>query len=363
MVVGDTFGDRANNTRANDTKDESQTLLGYRVRLDLQTSFTGRDLLSTRLISLNIPNLANTTGTNLARFGPDTSTPTTNFSLDRLLYRFPVGKANIYIAAKGLTLDTIAPTINPLDDPASGVLSKFGLRNPTVFRGPVEGTGGAVVYQFNRALTAQLGYVADQSQASNPAVGNGLFNGSYSAIAQLTFTPSRQLNVGLTYVHKYYTTNNVNVTASTGSNFANRPFGQNATTSDNLGLALNWKVTPRFYLGGWFGYTLAYQQQGGDNEATILNGALTLAFPDLFAKGNLGGILIGVPPKVTDNNFQVKGVRQEDKDTSLHIEAFYRIQVNDFISVTPLFYVITNPEHNANNAPIWVGALRTTFRF
>ncbi|MBD0387517.1 MAG: carbohydrate porin, partial [Nostoc sp. C3-bin3] len=50
-------------------------------------------------------------------------------------------------------------------------------------------------------------------------------------------------------------------------------------------------------------------------------------------------------------------------DTSLHIETFYRFRVNDNISITPIFYLITKPEHNDANDAIWVGVLRTSFAF
>lgn len=168
----------------------------------------------------------------------------------------------------------------------------------------------------------------------------------------------------MTYARKYYIAQSgFNLTGGTGSAFARNPFQQNATTSDNFGLQFNWRATPGFALGGWFGYTRAHQETGGDSEATILNGALTLGFPDLFKEGNLGGFVIGVPPKVTDTDYRVAGQRREDPDTSLHIEAFYRFRLNSNISVTPVVYVITKPEHNDANDPIWVGVLRTSFAF
>ncbi len=56
-------------------------------------------------------------------------------------------------------------------------------------------------------------------------------------------------------------------------------------------------------------------------------------------------------------------VGQEDDATSLHFELFYRFKVNDNISVTPGMFIVTNPGHIADNDTIYVGTLRTTFRF
>ena len=78
----------------------------------------------------------------------------------------------------------------------------------------------------------------------------------------------------------------------------------------------------------------------------------------------MGGIIVGIPPKVTSSDYRNSdGLLREDPSTSLHLEAFYTYRVNDNITVTPDFYVITKPEHNDNNDAIWVGALRTTFAF
>ncbi len=367
FVAADTFGDRANNTRADDTKDDTNTLLSYRAKLTLQTSFTGKDQLTTSLRAGNIPNLASSTGTHMTRFSLDepANYPNGNLYLENLYYRFPVGKnANVFIGTRTLNFPLWVPTFNALNgNPLQGGFSRFGQFNPTVYRPGFDGAGAALTYKFSDRFQVHLSYIADNFFANRPE--NGIFNSSsQAALAQLTFSPSRQFDLGLTYTRKYYPTNSGNnLTGGTGSAFARNPFGQLATTSDNFGVEFNWKASQRFNFGGWFGYTLAHQEVGADNEATIINAALTFSFPDLFKEGNIGGITVGVPPKVTSNDFQVAGQRREDKDTSLHIETFYRFRVSDNISVTPIFYLITQPEHNDANDPIWVGVLRTTFTF
>ena len=46
-----------------------------------------------------------------------------------------------------------------------------------------------------------------------------------------------------------------------------------------------------------------------------------------------------------------------------HIEAFYRFSISDNISITPGLFILTAPEHDADNDAIVVGTVRTTFRF
>ncbi|VEP12650.1 Cyanobacterial porin [Hyella patelloides LEGE 07179] len=54
---------------------------------------------------------------------------------------------------------------------------------------------------------------------------------------------------------------------------------------------------------------------------------------------------------------------QEDEATSLHFEFFYRFKVNDNIFITPGFFFVTNPGHIEDNDTLYVGTIRTTFRF
>jgi Carbohydrate-selective porin, OprB family len=93
------------------------------------------------------------------------------------------------------------------------------------------------------------------------------------------------------------------------------------------------------------------------SHAEIWYGAIGLTFPDVGGSGNLPGILVGLPPRVTSSD-----IRRE-ADTSYHIEAFYRFQVNDNISITPGFWMVINPENNSSNDNQYVGVIRTSFDF
>ena len=350
FAVSDTFGDGVG---LHD--DKTSTNLGYRVRLNFNTSFTGRDLLRTRLQALNVANYSATTatGTNMARLAFD-GNDNSNFTLDELYYRFPIGGTTVFVGPKGLDLDEIADTVTPFNSTGTGAISRFGVRNPAVFRGP-QGAGASVTFNLG-SLRATAGYLAGDSDAPNPAEGRGVFNGSFSALGQIGFF-SRPFDLAFTYTHKYNRAGDVGIMGGTGSSLANRPFGQSATAADNYGVQVNFKPSSRFQIGGWYGYTKAEQLRGGNNDATIQNGAITLALADFGRQGNLLGFVFGVPPKVTESDVA------RNRNTSYHLEGFYRFQVNDLISVTPGVYVIMNPEHNNRNEDIWVGLLRTTFSF
>jgi len=363
FLVADTFGDRARfnvaggpNVDADD--DPTQTFFGYRARLDFETSFTGEDLLLARLQAANVTDLTavDLTHTLMTQLAVDDGV-TEGVELDDLFYIFPVlnSKGEVYIGANSLDLDDVQDPLSPISDETSGVISAFGRYNPTTFRGP-QGTGVAFKYAFSDQFQLNLSYLAND--AADPSEGFGLFNGANNAAAQLLFFPTDAIGFGLAYNRRYFG-NDVFVSGGTGSFIANKPFGDNATTSDNLGFQFNWRIIDNFELGGWFGATWANQKQGGDSDATVLNWAATLAFPDLVREGDMAGVVVGMPPKVVSHSIN----NLEDADTSIHIEAFYRLNFSDNIGVTPGFFVVTNPDHNADNDTIFVGVIRTLFQF
>ncbi|MHC5672783.1 hypothetical protein [Nostoc sp.] len=78
----------------------------------------------------------------------------------------------------------------------TGTLSRFALFNPVIYRTGFDGAGLAFAYRFNNQIRLSAGYVVDDGLANNPAGDatnrGGLFGNSYSAVTQLTFTPSRK---------------------------------------------------------------------------------------------------------------------------------------------------------------------------
>ncbi|AMW27650.1 iron uptake porin [Arthrospira platensis] len=362
---GDSFGDRARHNVAGGpfsrrNSDPTQTYLGYRVRLDFDTSFTGRDLLKTRLQVYDNPNLSDFDLTNSLMARTPFDGTSNGVELDDLYYRFPAfnNRAQIFIGANSLDLDDTMEILTPFNSDGTGSISMFGQRNPAIFRGP-EGAGVGANFAFGDRDRYRLNLSYLAGNASDATAGNGLFNGSNTASAQFVFEPTEKLGFAVEYARKYFTNGGVEVAGGTGSWIADRPFGDNATTSDNLGLQFNWRLANSFQLGGWFGATWANQQNNGSDSATILNWAVTLGFPDLLREGDTGALIVGMPPKVTNHDRP----SLENSDTSLHIEAFYHFPFSEYISITPGGYFITNPGHNDRNATIFVGTLRTTFQF
>jgi hypothetical protein len=330
--------------------------------LTLDTSFSGEDRLRTRLQAIDTARLDGTTGTVMSRLGFDGEGGGV-LELNRLEYRFPIGNnARFWLAGAGIDQDHIISPINPLfESSGGGAVSRFGRRNPTIFRQP-SGSGFGVEVKAGNLLTIYGAYLADN--AGTPTSRNGLFDGAYSATGQVVVSPVSGLDLGVAYSHSYFPSGEVNVSGSTGSNNARRPFSNDvATSSNNLGVQASWALSP-VTISGWAGWSFAEARvsDGAVSEgdtATIFNWLVNVGVPDIGKEGSLLGVLVGQPPKVLDND--VDGA--EDQSTSLHIEALYRYPVTDWIDITPGFFVITNPDHNDDNDTIWVGTIRTRFKF
>lgn len=331
---------------------------GARAQLNLQTSFTGEDLLTTRLQANNITPLGGTgsgvLGTNEGRveFDGDSNN---QFRLSLLRYRFPIGEnTSVYLAAIGngfVDLDASAQLTPYLDGVA---VSLFGLRNPIYNYS--SGTGLGIRHRFGESLELNLGYLTPD--ASSPLAGSGLFDGQYGALAQLIWYPSRSIRVGFTYLNSYTPADN-DFGLATGSNLANSDFGR-PVVANSYGISSTIDITSGLALSGWVGYSNHRYIGRGDGD--VWTWAVALSFPDLFGEGNTGGVLVGMEPRLTGIDTAVNG-GVTDPDVSLHLEAFYRYRLSDNIDITPGVIWITAPNHNAENEDAIIGVLRTRFFF
>ncbi len=351
------------------------TILGDRIRLAFDSSFTGRDNLRVRLQAANLPGLpTNLNGNLLTNEGVllFAGGSGNHIILYALNYSFPIGdKTTVVLEGNAGAIDDFTNTLNPyLDgDGGSGALSHFGTRNSIYYLGNgTNGTGIGIRQKFSEALELSLGYLA--ANPASPANGSGLFNGGYGAIAQLTFRPNQRFGIGLTYIHAYNTDFSGNgAVGSTRANFRtlaeNGFLANNVPTSANAyGVTATFQIAPQLVLNGAVGYTNAQSlQPGGRGTLDIWNWSVGLAVPDFLKKGSLAGVIVGMEPKVTGGGGAFRQAVGRDPSTSIHIEGFYQYQLNDNIAITPGIIWLTAPNHDNRNDDVVIGTIRTTFTF
>ncbi|OCQ94211.1 hypothetical protein BCD64_05435 [Nostoc sp. MBR 210] len=348
--------------RANSEEDiDSNVIFANRVRLNLYTSFTGKDRLHTRLQARNItPFDTEVTGTNMTRLGYDGDEENT-VAIDRLNYEFSLSDAlKVKIDAFGSQPWNNTNNFNPeFASSGTGAISRYGRFSPIYRAASAGGPALTVRVNPNGPISLTGAYMADTS-ANDPSQGNGLFNGGSAYFGQIEFKPSKAINLGFAY-SRTYDDPGVNLFGSQGSAFASRPFGNIATSSNHYSILAHLRPTDKISVGGWVGYSDAEAETGPNagRNADIWYWAANFAIKDLGREGNTLGVIFGQPPKVTRNGI----TDGSDPDTSYHLEGLYKIKLTDNILVTPGLLVIFNPEHNDRNDTIYVGTIRTTFSF
>ncbi|MEI2580592.1 iron uptake porin [Scytonema sp. PRP1] len=358
------FGDKkAVVSGANPREDLNEIpTLSTRVNLNFDTSFTGKDRLRTNIRAGNTSNFGNSvTGTEMTQL-IGTVNNGNDITLNSLFYEFPIGgkRGKVAIASVADFPTRIFPALNPVSS-----ISNFGAESP-IFSFAF-GTGAVVYYNFTDKIAAGVSYLS----TSGSNLLEGLFGGQYTALAQVTYTPSDKLALAFTYGHYYASEpgSTIDVTGSKGSRFAQLPFGESTATSSNAyGLQFTYKLSDKLILGGWVSYFNAIAESsprvnGLDGSiganADIWSWAVTAVIPDLGKLGSQLNFVLGMPPKVISNDVPSR----LDRDTSMHFELSYRYPVTDRVFITPGVLLITNPEHNAANNSIWIGLLQTTFTF
>ncbi len=361
MDLGTTFAGESGVGDDDDVQDD--VTFGTRVRLALNTSFSGKDLLRTRLQFGGKEPYATRFDSGLvpALFEAYPGNGN-NVILNELWYKFPLGKANVFVGSRGLEPDVIAPTQANLSK--GYTFSDFYKFNPVSYKRPFgTGAGAGFNYDLTSNLNIAAAYLANSfggpDSADNAGNDSGLTGASNVAFTQLTFTPGDRLTLAGTYSHNYSTDGAVVTGVDRGTLNARRPFGGGAdssTRANNYGINASYKLSKKLNLSGWAGWS-DVEQTGGGGEADIFTWAVLAGFPDLFKEGNFGTLAFGATPYVTNSD------GAEDNDTPYMFQAAYGFKVSPHITIKPQFLYLMNPNGSDDNDDAMVGSLLTVFKF
>ncbi|MEH2136226.1 iron uptake porin [Nostoc sp.] len=387
---------------------DSNIILVNRVRLNLTTSFTGKDLLITGLQAYNFLGGANGQGSlqqSLGLAAPllSASSARTSFEpqfpglnvntlssvgandvqLYKLLYIFPVANKLTLFAGTAAETSDAFPTITPFYGEGQESISRFAGLNPVLrVSGGTSGTGLAsaagFIYSISpnldlRALYGSVNANLPQKSAdevlpgvSTTPLGGGVFSGSSIVAAQLTFKPSPSLDVGLNYANSYHEINILGTGLISGD--VGALAGVDAGTPvklNSFGGTVTWRFSPKIALSGYGAALFVDASSNSVNASTTFTSWMVgVHFTDLFKSGNNAGILFGQPLYRSDAGGSAQlSPTGDNRATPYHLEGYYRFKVSDNISITPGAFVLFNPEGNSNNETTTVGVLRTTFTF
>jgi hypothetical protein len=355
------------------------------VQLSLFTQFSPRTLLLTGLAAGN----GNNNTVRLDKYvslGYESGT-NNNVELSDLNVRHLIGsKFAVIVGPLGVNPVNVFRGVNRVESAGSGPLSRFAQRNPiiNIGGGSLPGNGAGIGFDWQLGTRLSLQGVYSVNGAADPLNG-GIFGGNEGTTiggAQLVVSPTDKIDVSFQYLNSYSPSGSLGTGVGddllviqniSSSGFLRAPIQTNA-----FGVSAEWRVTPRLTVGGWGGYTTS-DFKGGSGSVETFNWMAFLNFPDLLGQGNLGGIYVGQPPKITSSDVSSNGSGRNipsfinggdllageggQPDSTIHLEGFYRFRVTDNITITPGVVVIFNPNQNNNNDTITIGAIRTTFTF
>ncbi|MEQ9485983.1 iron uptake porin [Coleofasciculus sp. F4-SAH-05] len=357
---------------------DNNTVFQDRVRLELNSSFTGQDRLVTRLAAGNADLLNTGAGFEATQTFNIGNTGGNDVIVDWLAYYFTFGSSKVYVAGTGGIHSDYVPTLNPYFedyDGGNGALSAFASESP-IYRigggaGAAFSLGAGPLERVLGPSTLTFGYLAGPG-AENPGDDFGVFNGEYAALAQLNFNLGDRIALGATYVHGYHNsgTNIFDIGAGSsavvGTGFANNPasFAANDNVpmvTNTYGIEAALRLSETISISGYGAYTDAILVGRGGSEIWTYGAGVALA--DLGKEGNVLGIFGGVQPYAGNIDVPSGDFRRDNDSLPWHVEAFYKYQLTDNISFTPGVIWLMNPDQDSNNEDAVIGTLRTTFTF
>jgi hypothetical protein len=343
----------------------------YDVRLNFDTSFSGKDLLRTTLRAGNfrdsgfsssnaVSPLANLDAAFEESCGTGTDCGDV-VAINRLFYRFPIGSSFTAVVGGRMRQDD-GLAVKPSVYTADKILKIWDFNGAPGAYSQLLGAGGGLWWKQPGKTGFSFGgvYVSANGDAGSPnSEACSSYTGDCGGIGNSASQQSGTLQ--LAYTGKGWNLTGAYTYNSAGVNIAGTPLSQallpNVYNGNGSGRVNSWSVAGYWQPleNGWFpslsaGWGYNDYQYGGTVDSTTLmvdsaasqSWYVGLNWRDLFAKGNALGFAVGQPTFITS----LTGLDGEDIDTNdgnYAFEVYYKFQVTDNIAVTPSLFWLSRP--------------------
>ena len=343
------------------------TSFNYDLQLTLNTSFNGKDLLSTVLRGGNF-------GSNVFGGEPDAlklsqleiafqeDAGPNVVGIDKLFYQFPLGA--------GFTA-TLGPRVGqenmlalwPSVYPADTILNVFSVNGAPAAYNKNLGAGAGLWWQ-GKNLSISANYVAANGNDGNSGQGGIASKGSGATGTIQVGYGSEQW--GLAAIWSYVQSGNASLPGATL--FTHSAIDLNSEARTNaFGLSGYWQPrasgwAPSLSLGWGINSTTYAASQPAGSLANSQSWMAGLQWNDVLVKGNDFGMAVGQPVFATS----LTGSASPD-DGGLIWEWWYKFQVTDNITITPALIYLSRPLGQATPASESLsqlgGLIKTSFKF
>jgi hypothetical protein len=388
------FTSRTNGQPTRQVTGSPEPTFSFLTWLTLNTSFSGKDSLITQLSAGNgispinqyaSAGFFNAFGAPFTDQTAGTLNGRSDVVIHDLFYSFPVGNSikvtvgprvnwyrafdfnrfTFFLTGSG-SFDSIGSTQTNAIDRGSGAIVEWNINKQFRF---------AVAYlgENTEFLPTQFGF----NTSSNPNF--GLFGGTNTSTAELTFSPTDKLNFRFLYNYSRIQAYGGQIGGAIGEPI---PYGYldagpgfseagpgGFPASGGLKYAyantftfnFDWLITPGFGIFGRYGFGNT-NLKPIDKAVDVQSFQVGVGFPDLGKKGALGVITFLMPMDI------IRGERYfasgaGDGGTMYELEASYFFPLNDNLALVPAFYAIFNANNFDSNPTIFVGNLRAQFSF
>ncbi|MBW4580600.1 MAG: iron uptake porin [Tildeniella nuda ZEHNDER 1965/U140] len=259
------------------------------------------------------------------------------------------------------SFDSIGSTQTNAIDRGSGLVVEWNINKQFRF-------AAAYLGENTEFLPSQFGF----NTSSNPNF--GLFGGTNTATAELTFSPSQSLNFRFTYNYSRIQAYGGQVGGAIGEPIpygyvdAGPGFSEGGVGgglkyafANTLAFNFDWLITPGFGVFGRYSFGNT-NLKPIDKAVDVQSFQVGVGFPDLLKKGGLGVVTFMMPMDI------IRGERYfaagaGDGGTMYALEASYFYPLNDNLALVPAFYAIFNANNFDSNPTVFVGNLRAQFSF
>jgi hypothetical protein len=297
----------------------------YDTKIDLDSSFSGNDLLKTRIRSGNITGpFADAAALETAYNSNDA------LNIERAYYQFPVGDAlTATVGAKVRQDDMLG--VWPSSYPSDSILDVLTYAGANAAYNLSMGAGAGITYSSDN-LSASLVLVSDEGSDATQGVLTD--EGSDDVTAQVAWVADNFT------VAAAYTTSD----------------GGNTTSTADASDFDAWGLSAQYDFDGGISLNAGYGSKSPEKENDALNiedentWSVGLVWSDFGSEGNSLGIALGTAEGHRDDS---------GYDDPLAYEIYYSMAVSDNITVTPAFFNIEKDGADDVSG----GLVKTTFRF
>ena len=368
------------NAQDYENREFGATTFNYDIQLNLNTSFTGKDLLTTTLRAGNFgatsffggPTTLSTL--EVASDSADGVGSSDAIYIDKIFYSAPLGSNFSFIVGANVGQDDMMPmwpSVYPSGD-GNTVLDVLTLNGAPGAYNKTQGPGAALNYE-NNGFVAGVQYVSANGFVGNPREGGIASDGSQGVgTVQLGYQAEQW---GIAGVYSYlqdaelvpYTTAFTQLSYLLSDGLSPR------TSLNAFALSGYWQPENTGWVpalsAGWGINTLNGNTDNSPDGivTTSQSWQVSLHWDDAFLQGNTLGLAIGQPTFATS----LKG-GETPYDGNYVMEAYYGFQVTDNITVTPAVFYLSRPLGELTYLGTggtdgtfnqFGGLLRTTFTF